>query len=203
MDLNETRVSSPTMSASSQKVDLNILYLHEAAKLVAITSPSTASYLASESIQRGLANGSHHTAFTAHQRQTFCTACGNVFIPGWNCAIIRGDTGSAPAARKGVRRRAIVYQCRACYHHTTFHLPPPPARPDGKSHDKKSARSDTIDLGVEHQSSSDPPIAPPKTSSKKKAKARRDKASLQSLLKKSKEDTSTPSQLSLMDFLMP
>lgn len=194
--------SNQTMSASNRAAISKTAFLQDAANSIAMDSPSTASYLASESIQLELANGPQNKALPDHQRQTSCTACGNVFIPGWNCSIVRGDRGAAPYQSKNFQRCTIVYHCQACYHRSTFCLPSP-KRVNANTREKDARRSTILDLDTKHQSSPNSIAAPTKTSSKKRAKSRKEKAGLQSLLGKSKEEARTSPQLNLMDLMMP
>ena len=189
------------MSASTRAYNLKLAFLQDAAKSTAFISPSTSSYLGSEYVQMELAIGPQNKAFPDHQRQTFCTACGNVFTPGWNCTIARGDRGVAPDKVKKVQRRTIVYSCQACYHRTPFCLHPS-KRPDKNMREKYLPRSKQLDLDVTGHMSSDSTTLPPKTSSKRRAKARKERAGLQALLKKSENERRTSPQLSLMDLMM-
>lgn len=194
------------MDDSSRAAELRTTLLQNAAKLMAMISPSTSSYLASESIQFQLANGQQSAPFEDQQRQTFCTACGNVFIPGWNCSIGRGDKtkSSGLDARKIVRRSAVAHSCHACHHRTTVSMASP-KRLEKTTHKKHDPSSTSLPVEGAHQRSCDIKVAPTKSSSKKRAKARKEKAGLHSLLKSSKEshDATTSPQLSLMDFMMP
>lgn len=196
------KILSKTMGSSVQANILRTSFLQNAANSVAMTSPSTASYLASESIQQQLAHGPPDMAFANQQRQMFCTACGNVFIPAWNSSITRGIKASPVSALKDVRRRSVIYQCRVCYRRTTFDLHPP-KRLDTESQDDRYTGRSTMDLGTKHESNRAPPVPRPKPSSKKRAKARRDKERLQSTVKQRAEDRSEPLELSLMDLMMP
>ena len=195
------------MIASARAADLRTAFLRDAAKLMATTSPSTASYLASESIQVELAHGQPSKPFEDHQRQTFCTACGNVFIPGWNCSTVRGEKrkGPAPNTGKHVGRATMVYHCQACHYHTTFCIPSL-TRPDNIIHKKHISGKTSIAVeGAHHKLSREPTAVATKTSSKKRAKVRKDRAGLRSLLNSNKEekDRTNPAQLSLMDLMMP
>jgi RNAse P Rpr2/Rpp21/SNM1 subunit domain len=191
------------MSASNRAADFRTIFLQDAAKLMATISPSTASYLASESIQLDLAQAQPKKPFEDHQRQTFCTACGNVFIPGWSCSIARGDKrrSSAPITQKTVQRATIVYNCHACHYQTTLSTSSV-NRPEKKVHEEHVSRSTNVAVEGGRQISCEPTTVTTKTSSKKRAKARKDKAGLHSLLKSNKDRTASP-QLSLMDLMMP
>jgi RNase P subunit RPR2 len=193
-----------TMSVAQRATDLRNTFLHDAAKTLAITSPSTASYLASELIQPQLDQEQQDKALTDCQRRTFCIACGNVFIPGLNCSIERGDQSKSSLEKsKGIERRTIVYHCLACHHFTSFHLPSSKGL-DKNTKDNGMPRSAALDPGAKNETPPESKAAQVKTGSKKRARARKDKASLQSLLKKSKEETTNTSpQLDLMDLMMP
>lgn len=190
------------MSASIQAASIKTAFLQNAATSVATISPSTAAYLGCELVQLQQAHGCQNKALTDHQRQTVCTACGNMFIPGWNCSIARGGKDPAQDGFKKVRRRTVVYHCQACYHHTSLCFPSPKRR-DNKRQQKDIPRSTISDLALPQQTSLNPAIAPTKTSSKKRAQARKDKLGLQSLLKKSREENEASPQFTLMDFMMP
>lgn len=186
------------MSALTRAASLRTAFLQDAAKSMATTSPSTASYLASESIQYGLLNESQTKALTDKERQTFCTACGNVFIPGLNCSISRGDKVSASNKLKTPQRRSIVYYCQRCHHYTPFRLLSPERPAFNKR--KKGIATNAVS---KQEVLTGPPSEQLKKSSKQRAKARKDRAGLQSLLKKSKEEKTSSPQLSLMDLMRP
>ncbi len=198
----QTRERNQTMSSSNRAAALKPIFLQDAARSLAVDSSSTASYLVSESIQFHLASGPKNEALLSHQRQNFCTACGNVFIPGLNCSIVRGDLSGVKHGSRNVQRRTIVYQCQACFHHTTLCLPLPKA-PHGGTEKKDPTRNKTSNLETNHGLPSNTPAVPTKTSSKKRAKARKEREGLQLMLNKSKEHTRTSPQLNLLDFMMP
>ncbi|KAF7512193.1 hypothetical protein GJ744_002355 [Endocarpon pusillum] len=188
------------MSASNRAANLKSIFLQNAARSVAMDCPSTASYLVSESVQFQLASGPQNEALPSHQRQSFCTACGSIFIPGLNCSIVRGDRSGVEHKSRKVQRRTVVYRCQACFHHTTFCLPSPKAS-HSSTEDKDCTRSRILNFQSNQEVSSTNAV-PQKQSSKKRAKARKEKEGLQSMLKKSREDTKTSPQLSLLDFMM-
>lgn len=190
------------MSASNRAATLKAIFLHGAARSLAVDSPSTASYLVSESVQYQQASGPQNKALPPHQRQSFCTACGNIFIPGMNCSIVRGGHSGVEHKSRNVPRRTIVYQCQACSHHTTLCLPLLKA-PHGDTEEKDRIRSQSLNLEKNNRLSSNTTAVPSKTSSKKRAKARKEKEGLQWMLNKSKEDTRTSPQLNLLDFMIP
>ncbi len=197
-----TRECNQRMSASNRAAVLRSTFLQDAARSLALDSPSTASYLVSESVRFKLASGPQNEALPPHQRQSFCTACGNIFVPGLNCSIVRGDRSGVEHKSRNVQRRTIMYQCEACFHHTTFCLPLPKA-PHGGTQKKDHTRDKTLNLETNHGLSSNTIAMPTKISSKKRAKARKEKEGLQSMLSKSKEHTRTSPQLNLLDFMMP
>ena len=180
------------MSVSSREMYLRIDFLQNAAKLLASKTPSTASYLASESIQLELAHRQQDKPFEDHQRQTFCTACGNIFVPGWNCSIVRGDKKKSPAShkQKTIRRGTVIYKCQRCHHDTALSIHPT-EKLRNVDHENQISGSTTTTVTK-------------KTSSKKRAKARKDQAGLQALLERSKEEKNkdTSPKLSLMDLMM-
>lgn len=193
--------SCHTMSTSPQNIRLQTSFLQNAARLLAISSPSTASYLGSESVQLELANEPPKTAFPFHQRQHFCTACGSVFIPGQNCSIVRGDRIPLNNGSKAFRRRTVAYICQGCHQSTEFTISSP-ARLYSQNHQKNVSGSEESAHSTQ-QTASNQASANAKTSSKQRAKARKEKTGLQSLLKKSEQETRMSPQLSLMDFLIP
>lgn len=190
-----------TMSASNRAANLKSIFLQNAARSIAMDCPSTASYLVSESVQFQLASGPQNEVLPSRQRQSSCTACGNIFIPGLNCSIVRGDRSGVGHKSRNVRRRTIVYQCQACFHHTTFCLPLPKAS-HRSTEENDRTRSRVLNFQSNHEVSSNTNAVPQKPSSKKRAKARKEKEGLQSMLKKSREDTKTSPQLSLLDLMM-
>jgi len=193
------------MSASCRAAVLRNAYLQDAAKSIAMASPSTSSYLASESVQLELAKRPQNEALPDHQRQSFCTACGNVFIPGWNCSVTGAERSTAPdqSTKESVQRHAIVYHCHACHQRTSFHLPPSPRTANSTRQEKDAHCSPVLGLDTKRQSFANSKASLPKTSSKKRAKARKEKAGLQSMLDRSKKETRTSPQLNLIDLMMP
>lgn len=189
------------MSASNRAANLRSNFLQNAVRSIAMDCPSTASYLVSESVQFQLASGPQNEALPPQQRQSFCTACGSIFIPGLNCSIVRGDRSGVEHKSRNVQRRTVVYQCQACFHHTTFCLPLSKAS-HSSTEEKDCTRSRILNFQSNHEVSSKTNAVPQKPSSKKRARARKEKEGLQSMLKKSREDTKTSPQLSLLDFMM-
>jgi RNase P subunit RPR2 len=184
---------------------LRSTFLQDAAKSMAMDSPSTSSYLASESVQLELAKRPQNEALPDHQRQSFCTACGNVFIPGWNCSVTGAErsTASNQPEEKSFQRGTIVYHCQACHRRTSFRLSPSPKTTNSTGQGKDARRSPIVGIEIKRQGFANSTSALTKTSSKKRAKARKEKASLQSMLDKSKKDTRISPQLNLMDLMMP
>lgn len=190
------------MTTLTRAVDLKIAFLQDAAKSMAQASPSTASYLASESIALELAKGSENKATDDH-RQTFCTACGNLFIPGWSCSVLRGGRDSVRDRSENGKRHQIVYLCQACHYRTTFGLPQSKKTLRLATQKTSGLPNTPLHLGTKRQTTSDPAIVPMRPSSKKRARARKEKAGLRSLLQKSKEEGKPSPSLSLMDLMMP
>jgi RNase P subunit RPR2 len=190
------------MSTSTRATNLRTVYLQDAAQSLASTSPSTASYLASESIQFEPANGTKTEAAVDHRRQTFCTACGNVFLPGWNCSITRGDKRPAEDSLKTPQRRTLGYHCQACHHDTKFYVPSL-ERVDEILRKEDMPCSKASELGLQNKRPPGSTATPAKTGSKKRAKTRKENASLQLLLKKSKEALRAAPQLDFIDLGLP
>jgi RNase P subunit RPR2 len=177
------------MNACGRAADLKIAFLQTAAQSLAVTSPSTASYLASESLQLRRTSRASKKQLTDKERQTYCTACGNVFVPGLNCSIVRGDKNGSLEGSNQAAHRTVVYYCQACHNSTSFTLPPSPPRPT-RFRDKH--------LSTKDQSAINPPSTdakseiravskaqPTKPSSKQRAKARQRRSQLQSLIQHS------------------
>jgi RNase P subunit RPR2 len=193
------------MSAPCRAAVLRNAFLQDAAKAIVMASPSTSSYLVSESVQLELAKRSHNEALPNHQRQSFCTACGNVFIPGSNCTVTGAERSTAPdpSKKEPVQRHIIVYRCHACHQRTSIHISPSPRTANSTRQEKDARCKPVPSLDTNCQTLPNLTASIPKTSSKKRAKAREEKAGLQSMLDKSKKETRASPQLNLMDLMMP
>lgn len=173
------------MTISKRAITLKDDFLQDAAKLLALDSPSTASYLASESVALKLSTEPCTQALTDRHRQQFCTACGNVFIPGLTCSLATSEPwlGSGMDESRRMQRRTLIYHCHRCQRHTTFRSPAPK---NIKMNTKTTnpSRSTTSESDIRQQIPGDPVTMQLKSSSKKRAKARKEKAGLRSKLKK-------------------
>lgn len=193
-----------SMSVSARAIALKIAYLQTAAQSLAVSSPSTASYLAGESGQLKRIIAVTGSALTDRERQIFCTACGNVFVPAWNCSLSREERAASPKISKSVSRRPIVYHCRACQHNTSFGLPSPPVRSKHKKQETSKYslnKSSQIDARQQPGLGSATPSS--RRGSKKRAKAREKRSGLKSLLETSRDVLDTSSQLNLADLMNP
>jgi RNase P subunit RPR2 len=192
------------MTDCSNAAALKVAFLQESAKLLAIASPSTASYIATELNQMTLLHAAPYTTLSDTHRQTFCTACGNVFIPKLNCSVTRGTRETTSKGRRPIKPKpqTMVYSCDACHRQTIFQFPKM-AKSANKPLQKKMAAGSLVETRKDNAKTMDVATKVEKQSRKKRAKARKEKASLQSLLSKSKEERSASPQLNLMDFMMP
>ncbi|KAH3952528.1 hypothetical protein HBI56_144240 [Parastagonospora nodorum] len=179
-------------------------YLHEAAHMLAVSSPAASAFL-------GLARNRliddtelevPAKEWDALRRET-CGACGSMFVPGWSCKI-----SSVPKShQKGTKRKSkatdldastnMVYQCLKCHRTTKQAL-----QPQLRRHMKRSKSNVAKQLPIISKSSNEEAPKVPKTanaSSKQRQKSR--KGGLQAMLEKNKTQNSKPG-LDLMDFMM-
>jgi RNase P subunit RPR2 len=180
-------------------------YLHEAAHLLAASSPAASAFFGSA--RNRLAQDSEielsAKELDALRRET-CGACGCLMVPGWSCKISNKPQVRKAADKKiklsdiAVENTSTVYHCLRCHRKTEHLLQPQPRRPL-----KKSTRFEATQPKTNiTKSITEGDLKTPKTanaSSKQRQKAR--KGGLQAMLEKNKSQSSSQG-LDLMDFAM-
>lgn len=216
--LDGTLHSIATMAAIDG-FDARVTFLREAARLLAIPSPSVSAIVGAERNRLVETQDMHLRAsmkeWNALRRES-CGACGNTFIPRWSCEVSHesGLSGSKKRSKRGTLKRpnrgdkAVVYTCLRCHRRTVQPLQTRPPK-----HTKNAVRvPGTEEPGIpstdadrrEQASSSKNNSKRAKSvnaSSKQRAKAR--KGGLQALV--AKNNAQFPAGgglgLDLMDFM--
>ena len=159
-----------------------------------LTSPSTSRHLISERSQ---------LVHSAGANPDSCTACGSLFLSGWTMSLRltptnRKSNDKAKMPKKPTQEKKRHLRCGFC-HRVTKHVVTNPS----KTKRQKVVQNEKASMP---QPSSDPALEPviekstKPLSSKQRAKARRDREGLQSLLNHSTQSRSAPT-LNLMDLL--
>lgn len=213
---------------ASKAMNAKLNHLHESALLLAVTSPATSAFLGSQYLK--VADHTDLESRSSDSRnQGFCSACGNILIPGWSCQIIQQVAGHSKV-RKSAEKRAgttasaansisktTVYQCLRCNSkiRQSVQKSAKPRSAPTKSAQVQMVLTPSSDLGTssgtsapatpQPQATGPPVSAAVNASSKKRARARK-QGGLQAMLAKSKTETATSSAgagfgLDLMDFM--
>ncbi|KAF1911880.1 hypothetical protein BDU57DRAFT_90407 [Ampelomyces quisqualis] len=191
----------------TDQVEARASYLHEAAHLLGISSPSASAFLGS-AYNKLLQDAELEVpakALDAHRRE-ICGACGNLMIPGWSCEIKnkppKGETtvrnqkvkcGGLPKASP-----SIVYCCSRCHRKTEQTLQSQPRRRVRKAKSLVVTQANTATSDATNEDEVKKPRGV-NASSKQRQKAR--KGGLQAMLEKNKSQNSSQG-LDLMDFAM-
>ncbi|KAH8727478.1 hypothetical protein GQ44DRAFT_770052 [Phaeosphaeriaceae sp. PMI808] len=182
------------------------IFLHHAAHLLAISSPSACASLGSARDRLMAENDLQAPSreWDTHRRET-CGACGNLMIPGWSCEV-SNKAQPRKRPRKGKNKPSdlmvpntnLVYHCLRCLRSTEQLL---------QRQSRRQVKSTKNIMTLEIRQASEAGVKQdelklPKTanaSSKQRQKAR--KGGLQAMLEKNKTQTSSQG-LDLMDFAM-
>lgn len=167
-----------------------------------LSSPSTSRHLQSQSTE--LAHSLPSLKTLPRSREA-CTACGNLFAPGWTTETTItprvGRRRQRTTPQKAlVRSKLVSNLCLVC-HRTTREVGV--FKVDiGKRQSKSSKTPAIASAASTEKTSLDKSVVeqPAKTSSKRRAKARKDREGLQALLSKSAQNKPAPS-LSFMDLM--
>ncbi|KAL1634963.1 hypothetical protein SLS56_002047 [Neofusicoccum ribis] len=218
-------------AAETRDLSARLKYLHEAAHVLALSSPETSAFL--ETQYSHLLAENDLTAPDLRKREV-CGACGTILIPGLSCSITQetAQPGRPATKRSKVEKRGAsknakdsnsckmkIYSCLRCSSKTRLRIPSSKARMDTRRRARAStAETTTSAVNASTQATapvpqaaagatgpaiepSNPAPAAANASSKKRAKAR--KGGLQAMLANSKKDTSASKGfgLDLMDLM--
>jgi hypothetical protein len=177
---------------------LQVAFLENSSRYLAISSPSTSAHLMTERI--ALSSTDSERVTTKGLRDGVCNACGTLMVSGWNTTMKYGQKPCSNTTQRPIRKRQhrLIQVCRVCHRDTVTTL-------DVKANAVKGSQPT---LGP--STTSKHPVEAPatmnevtgKTSSKQRAKARKETSGLQALLNKSKQASASSSfKLDLMDFV--
>lgn len=180
---------------------LRTRFLEESARLLAISSPSSAAYLGSEA--RELRNESRQDLPPLSKRQA-CATCGSFYLPGYNCSVTIDKLSGNPTT---VPTKTVRVRCRICDRSSIGTFPRPRKRTvkiDREGNDKRTSglpRDSSIHSDPKESNSA---VISTSSSRKKRAKAMR-QGNLQALVEKTRQPKEKPGNegegLSLMDFM--
>lgn len=180
-------------------------YLQEAARLLAVSSPSASAFLGSarNKLIQETELDTTSKDWDVLRRDT-CGACGNLLVPGWSCQVStrqqaqrRSRRGKDGPKVSTLPATELVYTCTRCRRRTEQILQHQPRRRPASQH-VISSKSETSSSRPETEGESKG-LKTANTSSKQRQKAR--KGGLQAMLEKNKAQKSTQG-LDLMDFAM-
>ena len=128
-------------SSGRSAISTRLRYLNNAAHLLALTAPQASAQMMSQQVQLAVDND---VQLSQSRERDFCTACGNVFVPGWTVEVgiqsVRACKGRKRKGQKeGVRRvtalpatsqpavailsrREIQSACKLCSRTTRYSL---------------------------------------------------------------------------------
>ena len=102
---------------AKRNVEARLKFLHESARVLLISSPSTSAFLEAECTRIAAEN---EINFPESRRQEVCGACGSILVPGWTMEIDIQDyrpkklKNKAPSKNTARTTKALVYQCGLC-----------------------------------------------------------------------------------------
>jgi hypothetical protein len=172
--------------------NLRDAFLDRAACFTATGSPSTSAHLMAEKLD---SLGASHTAAGLKLRATCCLACGRLFVPGWTATTEQKATPPTTPVRerRGHATKKITHTCHSCHRNTTTAIQQPRKVKSDRLLPAKSAPLDTL---LKEQ-------IPSRSTAKQRAKERKSKQGLQTLLSSRSKQKSgaSSSSLDLMDFM--
>ncbi|KAH7080284.1 hypothetical protein BKA63DRAFT_240060 [Paraphoma chrysanthemicola] len=187
--------------ASIEPIALRSGFLHEAAHLLAVSSPSASAFIGSARLTF-IENANVDISVKEREalRRGTCGACGSLLIPGWSSRI-SSETQGKDQKKKAAKDTAaaktnVVSECLRCHRKTEQNLQPQPRR---KLRGQQKASATTLVTRIKPvvEDSKLPKTA--NASSKQRQKAR--KGGLQAMLEKNKTQNSSQG-FDLMDFAM-
>ncbi|EHY54055.1 hypothetical protein HRR83_004703 [Exophiala dermatitidis] len=181
--------------------ELRTKFLHNSARMILLSSPSTSRYLAHQSVELDYAQSTKSSS----SAETVCAACGNLLLPGWTAStrIVTRTTAttSKTTSRSNNRKKILSRRCATCQR---ISKQVADISVDARRRRRTPAASVSehrhMDVVPAESPAESAPEKTTKTSSKKRAKARKDREGLQALLNKSAQNKTGPS-LNLMDLM--
>jgi hypothetical protein len=180
---------------------LQVAFLENSSRYLAISSPSTSAHLMTERIALSSSTTDNERATVKGLRDGVCNACGTLMVLGWNATVKQGRKLCSNTTQRPIRKRQrkLIQVCRICHRDTVTTL-------DVEVNAVKGSQPTSGPSTTSKHSEEAPATmnkAAEKTSSKQRAKARKETSGLQALLNKSKQTSASSSsfKLDLMDFL--
>lgn len=214
-------------AAETRDVSARLKYLHESARVMALISPETSSFLES---QYSHLLAENDLSPPDSRKREVCGACGTIFIPGISCTITQEQTRPIAPKTKGNKVQkpgpsepgkcfqVKIYSCLRCSSKTRLQIPSSKARMGTRKPVKNPvveatavtaqlAQTPAAEPGAAKSAAApattpaNPAPAATNASSKKRAKAR--KGGLQAMLANSKKETKSSKGfgLDLMDLM--
>ncbi|KAG9186556.1 hypothetical protein G6011_09664 [Alternaria panax] len=187
--------------ASADQIQLRAKFLQEAAYLLAIQSPTTASFLGNarnkliEDAEVDIPS-KELDAF----RRSVCGACGNVMIPGWSCNVSNKGKDRSIGQKISEAEKSIRYTCLRCQRETLQTL-----QRRRRNQNKKRSQSQLETIATSEATTmtnkeENVTLKTMNASSKQRQRAR--KGGLQAMLDKKKTQDSGSGGLDFMDFAL-
>jgi ribonuclease MRP protein subunit SNM1 len=178
---------------------LQVAFLENSSRYLAISSPSTSAHLMTERIALSTGN---ERATVKGPRDNVCNACGTLMILGWNTTMRHEQKPCKSTTQIPIRKRQrrLIQVCQVCHRETATTL-------SVKVNAVKGGRPTPSSSSTTNKHSAEAPATvdkrAEKTSGKQRAKTRKEKGGLQALLNKSKQASASSSslKLDLMDFM--
>jgi RNase P subunit RPR2 len=200
--------------AAAHLVELRLGYLRDATHLLAVSSPSAASFFGSAK-DRLIDDAELDVSSKDRDslRRETCGACGNLMIPGWSCKVrnrshvqIERKDHEKNSKEHKCTRTSTVYSCLRCNRETSQPLKPKPLRRLRGTHSSlngtvKSDRANSR-RGHKHPIEGDDTRSPKSINANSKLRQKARKGGLQAMLEKTKVQNSSQGGLDLMDFAM-
>jgi hypothetical protein len=193
--------------ASADQVALRARFLHEGAYLLAVSSPTAASFLG---IARNRLVEDAELELPSKEadasRRSICGACGNAMIPGWSCKVSNTTKTKPPGTKdKSINRnptmseKSNMYTCLRCHRETQQMLQPTQRRQLRRPESLLDTKS-VSNIGSSTKIIDD--ITPKTINASSKQRQRARKGGLQAMLDQKKKQTSGIGGFDLMDFAM-
>ncbi|KAL2416669.1 hypothetical protein ABEF95_015052 [Exophiala dermatitidis] len=182
--------------------ELRTKFLHNSARMILLSSPSTSRYLAHQSVELDYAQSTKSSS----SAENVCAACGNLLLPGWTASTrivtrITASRSKTTPRSNNDRKKILSRKCITCQRVSKqvadISVGARRRRPTSAASVSDRRHMDVVPAESPAESA---PEKTTKTSSKKRAKARKDREGLQALLNKSAQNKTGPS-LNLMDLM--
>ncbi|KAI9696349.1 MAG: hypothetical protein M1820_008191 [Bogoriella megaspora] len=207
---------------ASKTVHSRLSHLHKSADLLAASSPAISAFLES---QRAWVAATTDTKLPVAGRLIVCESCGHRVIFGWRMQSKTSTQSkrrrlstdvNQPSEKRGKTPKIMVAECTRCSYKKVVDVPDQQVTPSSRN--KRGPKQNSaptiakpiiLDLPQEHSAAPRPSDVPtqekPKSSSKERAKARKQRGRLQTMLTTSRADTERAQSkdygLDLMDLL--